>query len=257
MPSTFSPSGWCAKTPPCVSGGEQVVQRHEPELAGMGRRTGDQHTPRLEQRLELLVGRARPGIGAMAPASGSPISTRASTATGAPSGETINGLTSTLATSGRSTAAAESPTSRSTSRSRSTAASPRNSPSSFCVASRRSSPRRRSSVSGAGRNTTSAIASARMPPTPSMTVAPNCGSRTRPTISSRLPAHHRRDQHADVTVVGGRCRQQFGRAASTAARRRRASVGRGHARSCGRSRRRRAWRRPGSRFESAAATRLP
>ena len=40
---------------------------------------------------------------------------------------------------------------------------------------------------GAGRNTTSATASARMPPTPSITVGPNCGSRSTPAISSRLP----------------------------------------------------------------------
>jgi hypothetical protein len=38
-----------------------------------------------------------------------------------------------------------------------------------------------------GRNTTSAMASARMPPTPSITLAPNCGSRTTPAMSSRLP----------------------------------------------------------------------
>ena len=40
---------------------------------------------------------------------------------------------------------------------------------------------------GAGRNTTSATASARMPPTPSITVGPNWASRSTPAISSRLP----------------------------------------------------------------------
>ena len=67
------------------------------------------------------------------------------------------------------------------------------------------------SSSGAGRKTTSAIASARMPPTPSITVGPNCGSRTTPAISSRLPDDHRRDEHVDVAVVGGRRGQQLGR----------------------------------------------
>ena len=40
---------------------------------------------------------------------------------------------------------------------------------------------------GTGRNTTSATASANTPPTPSITFGPNCGSRTMPAISSRLP----------------------------------------------------------------------
>ncbi len=71
--------------------------------------------------------------------------------------------------------------------SRSTADSPRNGPSKAAV--------RKSSIisiavarlSGAGRNTTSCAASAKMPPTPSITVGPNCGSRTAPAISSRMP----------------------------------------------------------------------
>ena len=40
---------------------------------------------------------------------------------------------------------------------------------------------------GTSRMDTSATASARMPPTPTTTVMPNCGSRLRPAISSRLP----------------------------------------------------------------------
>ena len=41
--------------------------------------------------------------------------------------------------------------------------------------------------SGAAAKTTSPSASVRMPPRPSSTQGPNCGSRTRPAISSRLP----------------------------------------------------------------------
>ena len=40
---------------------------------------------------------------------------------------------------------------------------------------------------GTSRNTTSASASASTPPTPSITVIPNCGSRLSPAISSRVP----------------------------------------------------------------------
>ncbi len=43
------------------------------------------------------------------------------------------------------------------------------------------------SLSGTSRSTTSATASARTPPTPSMTVGPNWGSSDRPAISSRVP----------------------------------------------------------------------
>ena len=41
--------------------------------------------------------------------------------------------------------------------------------------------------SGTSRKLTSATASARTPPTPSITVIPNCGSRWSPAMSSRLP----------------------------------------------------------------------
>ena len=77
--------------------------------------------------------------------------------------------------------------STSTSASRSTAGSPRNGPSSAWVA--RSSIISSASTRSIGtrRIETSAIASARMPPTPTITVMPNCGSRASPAISSRLP----------------------------------------------------------------------
>ena len=54
--------------------------------------------------------------------------------------------------------------------------------------------------SGAGRNTTSAIASAKMPPTPSITVGPNCGSRERPDDELTVALHHRGDEDRDVAV---------------------------------------------------------
>ncbi len=99
----------------------------------------------------------------------------------------MSGLMSTLRTSSRSLASCPRPISSSTSCSRLTAASPRNSPSSFCVASPSIMSSAVGSSSGAGRNTTSATASARMPPTPSITIAPNWASWTTPAISSRLP----------------------------------------------------------------------
>ena len=51
---------------------------------------------------------------------------------------------------------------------------------------RRASPRRRPARWARGRKATSATASARMPPTPSMTVMPNWGSSWSPAISSRV-----------------------------------------------------------------------
>ena len=58
------------------------MQRHEPELAGVGRCTGDDDAARREERIESVHCRS---------------STRASTATGRPS-NTMSGLTSTAAT---------------------------------------------------------------------------------------------------------------------------------------------------------------
>ena len=83
--------------------------------------------------------------------------------------------------------ARDRPTSTSTTRSRSTAGSPRNGPSRVWAA--RSSIISSASTRSIGtrRNVTSAIDSARMPPMPSITVIPNCGSRLTPAISSRMP----------------------------------------------------------------------
>ena len=114
------------------------------------------------------------------------ISTSASTAIGTPP-RTISGFRSTDATSGRSCASRDRPSSTRASASRSSAGSPRNGPSSARVASRSGSARAPASSSGTDANTTSRSASASTPPTPSITHGPNCGSRTRPAISSREP----------------------------------------------------------------------
>ena len=92
-----------AEHPALVAGGQQVVHRDEPELAGMRRGAGDEHAAGLEQRRELRPS-AVAATAAAAPSSAarSPSSTSASTAIGTPSGLTISGLTSTLSTSGRS-----------------------------------------------------------------------------------------------------------------------------------------------------------
>ena len=115
-------------------------------------------------------------------------STRASTATGRPSAPMISGLTSTLATSSRSLITRPTATRAATSSSRLTAGSPRNGPSNTLMRSSSIILAAIAASTGAGRNTTSAIASASTPPMPSITVAPNCGSRTAPTISSRRPS---------------------------------------------------------------------
>ena len=83
---------------------------------------------------------------------------------------------------------ADRPTSTSTSRSRSTAGSPRNGAEQRLGGAGRRSCRAASTRSiGTRRMATSATASARMPPTPTITVMPNCGSSASPAISSRLP----------------------------------------------------------------------
>ncbi len=92
-----------------------------------------------------------------------------------------------LTMSGRAVINADNPSNTACSCPRSTASSPRNAPSSFCAANPSIISAASTALIGAGRNCTSAIASATMPPTPSITLAPNCGSRTTPAINSRLP----------------------------------------------------------------------
>ena len=100
-------------------------------------------------------------------------------------------------------AASDSPSSTSASASRSTAGSPRNAPSSAWVA--------RSSIISSASTAVDRHEPERHVARPprraprrrrASRVMPNCGSRTSPAISSRLPVHHRRDEHADLAVVG-------------------------------------------------------
>src|SRR5690606_36314554 len=107
--------------PPLVATGEDDVEAHEAELAGVGRGARDDDAAGLEQGPELLLG------GSHQPATPA-ISTRASTAIGRPSW-TIRGFRSAETNSGCASAAADCPTSTSTTASRSTAGSPRKGPS--------------------------------------------------------------------------------------------------------------------------------
>ena len=152
----------------------------------MGRRAGDDDALRLEQGQELLAG---PGTASSASASSVVASsTRASTATGEPSAVTISGLQSALTMRGSASAAADRASRTAASCSRSTAASPRNAPSSAWVS-------RSSIISAASTARDRDQAERRRRPRPrpgshrrpSITVMPNCGSRCRPAISSRLP----------------------------------------------------------------------
>ncbi len=92
-----------------------------------------------------------------------------------------------LATSARRSTTWLRPSNTAVRASRSTAASPRNGPISAWVRSEPIISAASAAVIGRGRNTTSAIASASTPPTPSITFRPNCGSSTTPAISSRVP----------------------------------------------------------------------
>ncbi len=165
------------------------MQRHEPELPGMGRMRRRPRRPaaRTMRRTARRSGRCASASDRPGPPPGRRTSTNASTATGDPSAATISGLTSMLSTSSRSAINRPIPISVRARTSRSTASSPRNGPSSLAVTRSPIISAAVTSSSGAGRNTTSAIASARTPPTPSMTVGPNCGSRSAPTMNSRLP----------------------------------------------------------------------
>ena len=71
-----------------------------------------------------------------------------------------------------------------------------------------------------GRNTTSAIASARTPPTPSMTVGPNCGSRTSAGDQLAIALHHRRHEHVRPSPSSGVAAASSSAAAAATPRRR-------------------------------------
>ena len=162
------------------------MQRDEPELPGMTRRARDHDAARVEQRADLL--RRRP--------SRRRLSTSASTATGRPS-TTMSGFTST-----ETIVRARRPRARSARGASATSAS--RSTGGLAPERRRAAPgSRRSSIissastrsSGARRKLTSAIASARIPPNPSMTQRPELRRRcARPTISSRVPRTIGRDE---------------------------------------------------------------
>ena len=63
---------------------------------------------------------------------------------------------------------------------------------------------------GAGRNCTSAIASAMTPPTPSMMLAPNCGITHHAGDQLAAAGDHRRDQQRHVAIARRLPEQQFG-----------------------------------------------
>ncbi len=100
---------------------------------------------------------------------------------------TTSGLTSTATMSAFSTASRESASTTSATAPRSTGGSPRTGPSSGCAARSSSISSASTRSTGTRRNATSARASASTPPTPIITHGPNCGSRSTPAMSSRLP----------------------------------------------------------------------
>ena len=111
-PSTSSPCRLVPKTAPCVAGGEEVVQRHEAELARDG------STRRRPARRAARTGRGtarRSGAVARRPTGRASLVAELDERVDGdrpPVGPTISGLTSTLATSGRARRpAAPSPTS--------------------------------------------------------------------------------------------------------------------------------------------------
>ena len=99
----------------------------------------------------------------------------------------MSGLMSIETTSGWASAQSDSARRTLTSSRRSTAASPRKAPSRALVRKSSIICSAALSVSGAGLKTTSFSASAMMPPTPSITVGPNCASTSMPTMNSRTP----------------------------------------------------------------------
>ena len=163
------------------------MERHEAELAGVRRRTGDDDALRLEQGPERLIG--RPGshrrvrrcrIGEFdqgvhrqwRPIGGDDQRIDVDTGDVRP----IDSQATQPHEQCSDRAAVDCARRRGTRR-----AAP-------AWRGRRSSRCAVTSSSGAGRKTTSATASARTPPTPSITVGPNWGSRSSPMINSRFPA---------------------------------------------------------------------
>ena len=189
-------------------------------------------------------------------APGASSSTSASTATGLPS-TTMSGLTSTLATSGRSAASFDRPRSVARSAARSTAGSPRNGPSSFCVA--RSSIRlvgvevgeRDEAERDVAERLREHAADAEHHARAELRVAHEAGDEL------AVAAHHRRDEQLDGAVVGTGRAEQLGRGLARGVGVARVRAGRARARSCARSRRRTASPRPGSRSRRRRRPRRP
>src|SRR5713101_3535095 len=115
---------------------------------------------------------------------------RPSTATApAPARATINGFTSrSTSRAPRSAASQETRTTASTTASTSSGGRPRAPVKSGAATSESSMARARSALTGAEASATSFRISTAMPPRPTITTAPNCGSRRAPTMTSARPA---------------------------------------------------------------------
>ena len=184
---------------------QDVVQRDEPELAGMARRAGDDHAARVEQRAACCVG-------AGSSARHRATSTSASTAIGRPS-TTISGLRSTRHDVGPGFGERGEPEERRRrARSRSTAGSPRNAPSSAWVArssissSASTSVERHEPERDVGDRLGEDAADAEHHARPELRVG------VQPGDELAVAAHHRRDEQLDR-----RRRRAWRRASSSAA----------------------------------------
>ena len=207
------------------------MQRDEAELARVARRAGDDHALRVEQRAEVL--------GVDAQRHTSDLDERVD-GDRAPS-TTISGLTSTrtIVGIGLRRAASESRGARRRTAARSTAGSPRNGPSSAWVDRSVDHLLGVDAVDRDEAERTSAIASARTPPTPSITPSPNWGSGAVRRSARGCPAPSAR-RAPDRAVLAGRRASSSAAAASTAPHVARGRGARARVRSCARSRRRRA-----------------
>ena len=164
-----------------VAAGQDVVEADEAELARVGRGAGHEHAAGLEQRPEPIVAmvgrspwRSSPHLHERVHRDRAPVDDEQRVEVGR--GD-VGPLRRPPSDRPRSTSATAA---------RSTAGSPRNGPSSACSARSSIISSASTRVTGTSRKLTSATASARMPPTPSITVMPNCGSSWSPAISSRV-----------------------------------------------------------------------
>ena len=185
------------RTPALVPAGQDVVEGDEAELAGVGRGAGDDDPRGLEQRLEPADHRSRSGhldqgVDGHRPA----VDDDQRVEVGA------DDRRDRLGRRQRPTARRPWPPGRRPAR-----PAPRRAPGSarssiISAASSR--------VIGTSRKATSATASASTPPTPSITVMPNCASWWRPAISS-VARDHRGHRAGDLAVLGPGGGEQLGR----------------------------------------------